>query len=379
MNPATNLAGDPVLTRLIDRVRAAHGDGAPLEIRGGGTKSFYGGAPAGAPLELRELRGICSYEPTEMVISARAGTALAEIESVLASNGQSLAFEPPRFGVEGTLGGMVAAGLAGPARASVGGVRDFVLGLTMLNGRGELLQFGGQVMKNVAGYDVSRLLVGSMGILGVICEVSLKVPPIAAASASLEFSCDQTEALQQLQQWACAPLPISASAWHSGVLRVRLAGACAAVRAGAARLTGEHGGKALEQAAAHRYWDGLRDQKEAFFVATDAGTGAGKSSTLWRLSVPATHPPLELPGSDTLIEWGGAQRWLYSDAPPAQIRELAARAGGHASVFRSARRGSEAADFLAPLPAALERIHRALKKSFDPAGIFNPGRLYPWL
>jgi len=368
-------AADPVLQRLVDQVRAAQSDGRALVIRGGGTKDFYGGAAAGEPLQTGALQGISSYEPSEMVITARAGTPLPEIEHVLAQRGQHLAFEPPHFGAagaEGTVGGMVAAGLAGPARAGAGGVRDFVLGASVLNGRGELLRFGGQVMKNVAGYDVSRLFVGSMGVLGVICEVSLKVLPIAPARSTVELSGKQAQALRQVHEWTRRALPISASAWHENTLRVRLDGALAAVRAGTARLVEEFGVGIIEQDAARAYWNGLRDQQDAFFAS---GRAAEPGATLWRLCVPATHPPLDLPGS-TLLEWHGAQRWLFSSAPPAQLREIAARAGGHASVFRAPQRG---ADFLAPLPAPLERIHRALKQSFDPAGIFNRGRLYPWL
>ncbi|SPE26547.1 glycolate oxidase FAD binding subunit [Burkholderiales bacterium] len=375
MNSAIDTAADPALQRLVDQVRAAHSDARPLAIRGGGTKDFYGGAGTGEPLETGALRGISSYEPTEMVITARAGTPLREIEDVLQQRGQHLAFEPPRFGAAGgqaTLGGMVAAGLAGPARSSAGGVRDFVLGACVLTGRGELLRFGGQVMKNVAGYDVSRLFVGSMGVLGVICEVSLKVPPIAAARTTVEVPCNQAQALRQVHEWLRSALPISASAWHDNILRVRLCGALAAVRAGAARLVEQSGARIVEQDAAQAYWNGLRDQQDAFFTS---GRAPESGATLWRLSVPATHSPLDLPGN-TLLEWNGAQRWLFSSAPAAQLQELAARAGGHASVFRAAQRGAE---FLAPLSPALERIHRALKQSFDPAGIFNRGRLYPWL
>jgi len=267
---------------------------------------------------------------------------------------------------------MVAAGLSGPARAGAGGVRDFVLGACVLNGRAELLRFGGQVMKNVAGYDVSRTLAGSLGVLGVICEVSLKVPPVPAARTTLVFSCSQPQALEQLHRWAASALPISASAWYADRLHLRLAGAGAAVRSSTERLVKESGGKVLEDSAAQQYWAELRDQRGGFFGDEMA---RGAQQRLWRLSLPATHPPLGGTG-ETLLEWGGAQRWLYSDAPAAQMRALAARAHGHATLFRAPQRS---ADFQTPVSPALERIHRALKKSFDPAGIFNPGRLYPWL
>ncbi len=361
---------DPVLQRLIDQVRAAQADATPLRIRGGGSKDFYGGPLRGTPLDLAGLRGITSYEPTEMVITARAGTPVVELEAALAQHQQCLAFEPPRLGPAGTLGGMVAAGLAGPARAAVGSVRDFVLGATMINGRGELLQFGGQVMKNVAGYDVSRVLAGSMGVLGVIAEVSLKVPPAAAARQTLALEVEQAAAIELLQTWAGAAVPVRASAWQAGVLTLRLEGAQAAVESSTARLAAGHGALVLEPESARRYWDALRDQQHPFF---HPGTAACRP--LWRLCVPPAHAPLNLAG-ETLIEWGGGQRWLYTDRPAAQVRDTARQAGGHATVYS----GDDArTEVFAPLSAPLERIHKALKAAFDPSGIFNPGRLYPWL
>ncbi|HXW65327.1 MAG TPA: glycolate oxidase subunit GlcE [Burkholderiaceae bacterium] len=374
MNYASTALSDPALERLVEQVRAAQAGGFTLLIRGGGTKDFYGGVLTGEPLELGALRGICSYEPTEMVITARAATPLQDVEDALAERGQHLAFEPPRFGARGqtTVGGMVAAGLAGPSRAAAGSVRDFVLGACVLNGRGELLRFGGQVVKNVAGYDASRLFAGSMGVLGVICEVSLKVLPVAASYQSVELGCDQAQALRLLQSWARAALPINASAWHAGILRVRLCGAIAAVRLALEQIKKESAVRVLEQEAAQRYWEALRDQTDAFFAGPSDGA---PRPPLWRVSVPLTRPPLDLSGQ-ILIEWSGAQRWYWTDLPAERVRESAARAGGHASVFRAQTRP---ADFLAPLSAPLERIHRALKQSFDPAGIFNRGRLYPWM
>ncbi len=360
---------DPALARLIDRVRAARADRTTLEIRGGGTKAFYGGTPQGEPLDVRELAGISSYEPTELVVTVRAGTPLAELEAALADKGQCLPFEPPRFGEAGTGGGMVAAGLAGPARAAVGGVRDYVLGATMLNGRAEVLSFGGQVMKNVAGYDVSRLLAGSLGILGVICEVSLKVLPAPVARATLRFETDPAQAIAQLNAWGGQPLPLNASAWWQGTLAVRLAGAQAAVDAACEQL----GGERVDDALAAVFWDGLRDQRDEFFAAAHAQVAGG--ATLWRLSLPPTTPPLALSG-DTLVEWGGAQRWLVSDDTPARIRDAAAAAGGHATLWRG---GDRSAGVFAPLSPALARIHRELKTAFDPDRVFNPGRLYPEL
>lgn len=365
MTPTADLA----LDRLLDQIRTARAAGGRLDIRGGGTKSFYGEAPQGEPLDVRPLAGISSYEPSELVVTVRAGTPLAELEAALAGQGQWLPFEPPRHGPGATVGGMVAAGLAGPARASAGGVRDYVLGASLVNGKAEVLSFGGQVMKNVAGYDVSRLLAGSMGVLGVIAEVSLKVLPQPVATATLRFELEQAAALARLNQWGGQPLPLAASAWWDGMLVLRLAGAHAAVDAACSTL----GGEVIDPALAAGFWAGLRDQHDEFFVGALKAVAGG--ATLWRLSVPQTAPPLALSG-EQLIEWGGAQRWLCTSTPAAQLREAAAAVGGHAVLFRGADKG---AGVFAPLTPALARIQRQLKTAFDPDGVLNPGRLYPWL
>jgi glycolate oxidase FAD binding subunit len=372
---------DPALQVLIDRVHSARGAGAQLRIRGGGTKDFYGEAPQGEPLDTRVLEGISSYEPTELVVTARCGTALAELEALLATKGQCLPFEPPHFGYAphsaalnrrergATVGGMVAAGLSGPSRAAAGAVRDHVLGATLLNGNGEVLTFGGQVMKNVAGYDVSRLLAGSLGTLGVILEVSLKVLPIAPATLTLRLEMDQATALRQLNDWGGQPIPLNASAWWDGNLILRLRGALAAVQAARVRL----GGDIVEPEHAGPFWDGLRDHTDEFYTA--ARTAIAGGAALWRLSVPATAPVLALPG-ELMIEWGGAQRWLCSAASAALVRDAAAKVGGHAVLFAALDKSPGA---FAPLRSPLDRLHRELKKAFDPAGVFNPGRLYPGL
>lgn len=356
---------DPQLRALIDRVLTARADGVMLDIRGGGTKQFYGEAPKGEPLDVTPLSGISSYEPTELVVTARGGTRLADLEAALAEHGQCLPFEPPRFAAGGTVGGMVAAGLSGPARANAGAVRDHVLGLTLLSGRAEVLTFGGQVAKNVAGYDVSRLMAGSWGILGVICEVSLKVMPMGVASATLCFECDERGALEQLRHWASQPLPITASSWHEQRLYVRLAGARAAVDAACVKL----GGAALHPTPAQQWWLGIRDQSHAFFALDESHANRGEC--LWRLSVPAAAD-LQLPGQQ-FIEWHGAQRWWRTTAVAGEVRAAAARAGGHATLVRAAHKSS---GVFMPLGDTLMRVHRALKKSFDPACVFNPGRLY---
>jgi glycolate oxidase FAD binding subunit len=360
---------DPALASIVDRIRAAAASGQPLCIRGGGTKDFYGGAPVGEPLDMRVLAGISRYEPSELVVSVRAGTPLAELEAALAEKKQCLAFEPPRFADGGTVGGMVAAGLAGPARLSMGGVRDYVLGATMINGRGEVLSFGGQVMKNVAGYDLSRVLAGSLGVLGVIAEVSLKVLPMPRAVATLRLELDAGSAIRRVNELLGQPLPLNASAWWDGMLVLRLAGAEAAVQSALARI----GGERVDDAMAAPFWLGLRDHTDEFFAGAAKAVMAG--AALWRLSVPAVTPPLKLSG-EQLVEWGGAQRWICTSAPAATLREAAAAVGGHAVLFRA--QDKSAGSFATPPPALL-RIHRALKQQFDPAGIFNPGRLLPGL
>ncbi|WP_396271370.1 glycolate oxidase subunit GlcE [Ideonella sp.] len=362
-----------VLNQLVDTVKAATADQRPLCIRGSGSKDGRGGPPVGEVLDVRPLCGISSYEPTELVITARAGTPLPELEAALAERQQYLAFEPPRFG-GGTVGGMVAAGLAGPARASVGSVRDYVLGATLLNGRGEVMSFGGQVMKNVAGYDVSRVLAGSMGVLGVICEVSLKVLPLPPASLTLRFDMDQTSALRHLNQWAGDPLPLNASVWWDDTLVLRLRGAAAAVTSAARRL----GGEPIAEDLAAPFWNGLREQTDDFFAtARDAVRAQGAS--LWRLSVAPSAPRVSLGGEhliDQLVEWGGGQRWLLTTASATAVHEAAQDARGHAQRWWG---GDGGADGFAPLSAPLLRIHRELKRAFDPAGIFNRQRLHPEL
>lgn len=368
---------DPALQVLIDRVHAARAGHAQLCIRGGGSKDFYGEPPQGSLLDTRVLEGVSSYEPTELVVTARCGTSLAELEALLATHGQCLPFEPPHFGDPAvpaarrgaTLGGMVAAGLSGPSRAAVGSVRDHVLGATLLNGQGEVLSFGGQVMKNVAGYDVSRLLAGSLGTLGLILEVSLKVMPSPPASITLRLEMDEATALKRLNDWGGQPIPLNASAWWDGNLILRLRGALAAVQAARARL----GGDVVEPEHAMPFWAGLRDHTDEFFTSAARAIEGGAS--LWRLSVPQTAPPLALAG-ESMIEWAGGQRWLCSALPASAVRDAATRVGGHATLFRTR---DKAPGVFAPLQSPLDRIHRELKKAFDPAGVFNPGRLYPGL
>jgi glycolate oxidase FAD binding subunit len=389
---------DTALHQLTDRIRASSVAKTPLRIRGGGSKDFLADALHGEVLDTTALRGIVSYEPSELVVTVKAGTPLAELEAALAEQGQCLPFEPPRFaalpsgtapqgaayhsgtaaaGPSGTVGGMVAAGLSGPARASVGAVRDYVLGVQMLNGRAEHLSFGGQVMKNVAGYDVSRLLTGSWGMLGVITEVSLKVLPVAPAEATLCFAMSQADALEQLNHWGGEPLPLNASNWvHDGdqpLLFVRLRGAVAAVEAACKKMLAQHPGQRMDNARTMADWTLCRDLQLPFFLRPPS-----PEACLWRLSLPQTAAALDLPYAQ-LIDWHGAQRWLWApSSAEAHIREAVQKLNGNTTLFIAACANKQCAgsrfDALKP---PLDRIHRQLKAEFDPTGIFNPGRM-PW-
>jgi glycolate oxidase FAD binding subunit len=348
------------LRSFTEAIRAAATGGKRLRIRGGGTKDFYGQALEGEILDTRAYAGVVAYDPTELVITVRGGTPLAEVERVLAEKRQMLAFEPPHFGAAATIGGAVAAGLSGPRRATAGAVRDFVLGVRMMDGRGADLTFGGQVMKNVAGYDVSRVMAGALGTLGVILEVSLKVLPVPVAEATLKFEMPRDKAIETMNRWGGKPLPISATAYTDGDLGVRLSGAAAAVKEACATLGGERVG----DGEAGRFWAGVREQTDPFFAGDEP---------LWRLSVPSTTPPLALEGRE-LVEWGGASRWLKGGAEARTIRDTAVRAGGHAMLFRG---GDKSAGVFHPLAPALARIHQRLKAEFDPHGVLNRGRMYP--
>ena len=376
------------LNSLIDAVRHAAADGRTLRLRGGGTKDFWGQSLTGEVLDTRGYQGIVSYEPSELVVTARCGTPLAELEAVLDEKGQYLAFEPPHFGVGATVGGMVAAGLSGPARATAGAVRDYVLGARFINGLGEHLTFGGQVMKNVAGYDVSRLMAGSWGTLGLITEVSLKVLPVAPAEATLMIAgLAQGPALDLLHRWGGQPLPLNASTWvcdttaqpEADYLFVRLRGAVAAVQSAIAKMSADATalGAQVQQMAhaeAAQDWRASGEQTLQFFDSPS------HDACLWRLSVPQTAPVLDLPYA-TYIEWQGAQRWLWAPATAAvPLRELAQSVGGHATLFRASATHAELdkiSGVNTPLDFVQNRIQQQLQKQFDLKGVFATGRMHP--
>lgn len=359
-----------VLNRFIQTIRDASDQKRPLRFRGGGTKDFLGQALIGEVFDTREYAGVVDYDPAELVITARCGTSLAEVEAVLAERHQSLPFEPPHFSSvdsdrRATIGGAFAAGLSGPRRESVGALRDFVLGAQLINGRGAVLNFGGRVMKNVAGYDVSRLLAGSLGTLGLITEVSIKVLPIPMEEATVQLEMEQPEAIAFFNRFSGQPYPICSSVWVDGRVLIRLAGARAAVRATQEKL----GGTAVPISVAHGYWKSLREQTHPFFRRDS-------SAPLWRIAVPSITPPLRLQGTQ-LVEWGGGQRWWIApdctQRTSERVRDLAQQAGGHATLFRN---GEKTVGVFTELSPAARAIHKRLKATFDPAGIFCPERMY---
>jgi glycolate oxidase FAD binding subunit len=362
-----------VLSELTDQVLTARAAEKSLCIMGGGSKSFYGNYRPLRPqdghylLDMTAYRGVVGYHPSELVVTARAGTPLAELEAELDRHGQMLAFEPPHFSATATVGGCVAAGLAGPRRMAAGSVRDYVLGVRMLDAQGHIVSFGGEVMKNVAGYDVSRLMAGSLGIFGVILEVSLKVLPRPMLERTLLLETTQAEALRRFTQWRRQPLPVSASCWvpgetGQGQLAVRLSGAPPAVASASARI----GGETLDDA--EPWWRRLREQTHPFFH---------RLKPLWRLALPPTAPQLD-PGP-MLLEWGGAQRWFSGQADARALRASAAGAGGHATLFRAAGQAAPEGGVFHPSSPAVATLTRRLKQELDPTGLFNPGRLYPEL
>jgi len=357
------------ISQLVDQVLAARASFRPVLIRGGGTKTFYGNPfdPHGVVpviLDMCSLRGIVNYHPSELIVTAMAGTPLQEIIDTLDASGQMLAFDPPAFGTDATIGGCVSAGLAGPGRLAAGPLKDYVLGAHLLDAQGRILKFGGEVMKNVAGYDVSRLLTGALGMFGALTQVSIKVAPKPFEVCTLEWDIDESAALEKILSWRAQPLPISATSWESiggaGRLRARLAGAAAALRTARQTL----GGDLVETDVAARYWTDLREQKLDFFA----------TPVLWRVACAPGTPALA--AGSTLIEWGGGQRWVAADCDPQHIRQIAEQAGGHATLFRQAEgRELPPQGVFHPLSQSAATIVRRLKQEFDPKSVFNPGRL----
>jgi glycolate oxidase FAD binding subunit len=347
--------------QILDALRASCEQRLPVYISAGGSKRHFAGRDCEATvLDVSGHRGIVDYQPTELVITARAGTPLTELVAALAEHGQQLSFEPPQLGGIATLGGTLACNLSGPARPWGGSIRDHVLGVSLINGRCERLRFGGKVMKNVAGYDVSRLQAGALGTLGVLCDISLRVAPKPQATLTLCYAMSASEAITRMNRRAGEPKPLSAACWLDGHLYLRLSGAERAVHSTAAQW----GGDLL--AAAQAPWEGLREMSLPFFAG---------DAPLWRFSMLSSAPLREGFGP-TLIDWGGAQRWVRGEHPWRELQQSAAAAGGHVTLLRGGNRRGEVRSTLS---AVEQRLQQRLKQAFDPYGILNPGRLYSWL
>jgi glycolate oxidase FAD binding subunit len=342
---------------LQQQVQQALQDNVSLDIRGGGSKTFLGRKTNGRPLDVAGHRGIVDYDPRELVITARAGTPLAQVEATLAEAGQMLAFEPPHFGERATLGGTIACGLSGPRRPYAGSARDFTLGCRIINGRGEMLRFGGQVMKNVAGYDLSRLMAGAYGTLGVLLDISLKVLPRPAASITLVYECDARAAIEKMSGVLTQPYPVDAACFHGELCHLRLSGSEKAVQHAKSQLGGE------ELPNSKEFWLTLNEHELAFFTA---------APELYRIMVKPATPPLDI-GGKWLLDWGGAQRWLTSSEPSQNIRAQVAKIGGHVTQFYG---GDRSGEVFQPLSAPMLALQQRLKHSLDPHGIFNPCRMY---
>lgn len=343
--------------QIIEAIKQASVRKMPVKIIGGNSKSFYGRKIEGEELDVSAYKNIVSYEPTELVVTARCGTPISEVEALLAGQNQMLPFEPPHFAESATVGGTIVCGLSGPARPYTGSVRDYVLGVRMINGKGEDLTFGGQVMKNVAGFDVSRLMTGTLGTLGVILEVSFKLLPKPEATITIQQECDQQQAITLMNKLAGQALPLSAACYEQGKLSFRLSGFSSAIESARKEI----GGELLPNDDA--YWRSIKEHEHDYFVG---------DKSLWRIAVPPATEPLDLCG-DCFIEWGGAQRWFRSDLPAKQIREVVHAQKGHATLFRH---GNDYVDVFSPLSPEIKKIHQRLKESFDPDGIFNIGKMY---
>lgn len=364
MMPGRRLMAD-ISEQMIDQVKVAVDGGRALNIVGGSSKSFMGREAVGEPLNVGQHSGIVNYEPVELVLTARAGTSISTITKALDAEGQMLAFEPPTFGGSSTIGGTLACNMSGPARPWCGSVRDATLGVRLINGKAEHLRFGGQVMKNVAGYDVSRLQSGAMGALGVITEISLKVMPKPEYEITLMQDIDMVGAITLMNKLAGRSLPITGACWYGGTQYLRLSGSGKAVSSAVEKLGGECDEKGTN------FWQSLREYELPFFTG---------SPLIWRFSVKPTAPPME-DDNNCLIDWGGAQRWHGTqesgqESEKALFEQAAIEASGQASLFRG---GDRSGEVFQALPTRVADIHKGMKQAFDPAGIFNPGRSYSWL
>ena len=350
------------IREVSERIVAASKSGAPLEIRGGGTKRFLGNPSKGELLDVGRIRGIVDHDPSELTVAVHGGTRVAALEAALAESGQMLGFEPPAHDDESTIGGVIACGLSGPRRPALGACRDFMLGVTVIDGTGEILSFGGKVIKNVAGFDVTRLMAGSMGTLGVIVEAVFRVAAKPQCEATCVLELDQADAFFKANEFVGNGMPVTASCWHQGCLSLRLSGS----EAGVERFVSKIGGQVVREVKSDSFWQSVRNQDHPFFAP-------GRS--LWKIVTPPMSDSVPVEG-DWLVEWHGALRWLSSDVPAAKVKEQAAAAGGAATLFRADPGSADDIRRFPELPGKLAELHKRLMDVFDPAGILNPGRMY---
>lgn len=360
----TTIINNDLSENLQQQVKEAIASCTPLFIHGGKSKEFYGNTVEATPLDISQHTGVVSYEPTELCITVSAGTKLIDIEKLLSDHQQVLPFEPPLYTNDATIGGAIATGISGPRRAYTGSVRDAILGVQMINGEGEIVNFGGQVMKNVAGYDLSRLMVRSQGTLGVILNVSLRLLPKPAQDITLSFDAPAEQALSYFQDLRTQQLPITATAWHDNQVYLRLSASQATLDACQEKLH-------IEKLDTNNLWQDIRDHKHNFFKSFDR--------PLWRISLPLASENLSTIDAQQFIEWNGAQRWLSSNAPSNIIQSLIAKHGGHATLFKSNTIKTSDAAVFPTLDPILLKIHKQLKTKMDPHEIFNPNRIYQGL
>lgn len=361
-----------VIHQFKEQIQSAISAQKKLNIRGGGSKHWYGDCATGDSLNTKTYSGILDYQPEELVITVRAGTALKDVESALAEKNQYFPFDPPHFGDGATIGGMIATGLAGPGRGQYGGLRDYVLGVKIMDGQAEVLSFGGNVMKNVAGYDVSRLMPGSLGTLALLLDVSIKVLPCPAKAATLKFEIPADQAIIQMNTWASQPLPLSASAWigdsKNGSLWIRLAGAVAAVDAAISKMQAQLSAQLIQALEANLFWESIREQTHPFFMDSTV--------PLWRFAVNPLSKPFATEHA-TIIEWLGGQRWIKADISATKVQELASDHQGHATLFRHNNTTNSVFTPITanPLTAPLAIVQQRVRQTFDPHGIFQTGRM----
>ncbi|MCP3850041.1 MAG: glycolate oxidase subunit GlcE [Gammaproteobacteria bacterium] len=363
---------------LLNQVQTACENSQPLAIQGNGTRSFLIHSGSDQVLSTSLHRGIVNYFPSELTVTVRSGTLLSELNDILAKEGQMLPFEPPHFSNDATIGGVIASGLSGSSRPFSGSVRDYVLGCRIINGRGEILQLGGEVMKNVAGYDLSRLVTGSYGSLAVILEVSLKLLPIPAQQKSFCLELQTMSLNQQVKQFMLAGYPITSACQIEDMAYIRLSGSEKGVDYSYNKIQQDFSQlKPVEDL----FWSDLNEQKLPFFDS---------SRTLWRLSLPTSFPEnkeseleqLIGPNGRQLIDWGGALRWIYSEQSAENIRQFAKSCGGHAQLFYVSDKDKSLLKEMPkqqPLSPVLFKLHQQIKKAIDPHSLFNSGCIYPEL